>query len=243
MIFKVLTYNIWFSDININERLTKLLYLLNKENPDIICLQEVRKDVLAILVNKLKIYKFWETSLNENKTYGVVIFSKFKNTKTNIYKFKKTNMDRHFVIMELDLLDNKKINIVTTHLESEFKKYNLKNTIKYHQFTNLLSYLKCKNNVILGGDMNISNEENDVYILDKFWDDCWILNGSDNNKKYTYDCNTNIFINKKTKYKSRLDRIYIKKNGNLELKDFSLIGKGEGIIPSDHYGIIVKIEL
>jgi tyrosyl-DNA phosphodiesterase 2 len=242
MILKILTYNIWFSNYYINERLKKLLLLIEKEEPDIICLQEVRKDVLAVLVNKLFKYNYWETSLNEEKNYGIAIFSKLKKKNTKIYKFKKTNMDRHFLIIELEDINGNIINIATTHLESEFNTKNIENSIKYYQFDNLLKFLKKKKNIILCGDMNISVQEDNYYIIDDVWNDCWILDGLNKDKKYTYDCIENIYINKKTNYRSRLDRIYIKEN-EFKLMSYNLVGKGENIIPSDHFGIIVKIEL
>lgn len=243
MFIKLLTYNIWFSDIYINKRINLLVKLVNEKNPDVICFQEVRKDVLAVLVNKLKSYKYWETSLNEDKYYGVVIFSKFKKVKTNIFKFKKTNMDRHFIIMELNLDNNFKINIVTTHLESEFKIKDYKDSFKYFQFNNLLKYLKNFNNVVICGDMNISEKENNLFKLDNYWSDCWILDGSNIEKKYTFDYKTNMFINNKTKYRSRLDRVFIKNNGLLKLDRFDLVGNSKGLIPSDHFGIIVNLSI
>ena len=90
--------------------------------------------------------------------------------------------------------------------------------------------------------MNISNYEDNIFKTDNYWDDCWILNGLNEEKKYTYDYKKNLFINNKTKFRSRLDRIYIKKKGILKLNSFNLIGNNKGIIPSDHFGIIIEID-
>ena len=55
--------------------------------------------------------------------------------------------------------------------------------------------------------------------------------------------NKNIFINKKSKYFSRLDRIYYNSNKIKQL-EFNLVGNdSDNITPSDHYGLLLKIEI
>ena len=44
--------------------------------------------------------------------------------------------------------------------------------------------------------MNISNYEDNIFEIDNYWNDCWILNGLNEEKKYTYDYK-NLFINNK----------------------------------------------
>lgn len=246
---KLLTYNIWFSDLLINKRLNKLINIIQINNPDVICLQEVRRDVLAILVNKLNKYIYWETSLREDKYYGIAIFSKIKILSKGIYKFKNTKMDRHFIKIKINY-NNQNINIITTHLESEFlKKSNskyeesLKKSNKYLQFYNLINFFENKNTSILCGDFNISNNDDKFFILNNKWNDAWIIDGSQIEKKNTFDSSKNMYLNSKSNYKSRLDRIYYN-SSKIKQINFNLIGNyKDDIIPSDHFGLLLKIEI
>tara|TARA_A100001015_G_C15031714_1_gene733691 strand:- start:2240 stop:3007 length:768 start_codon:yes stop_codon:yes gene_type:complete len=252
MEFVLLTYNIWFSDTLINERVDCLIKLLNNLSVDILCLQEVRPDVLAILVNKLTDkYKYWETTLDENASYGEAIFSKYKILDKQIFQYKKTNMNRHFIITSIELNDNYKINISTTHLESEFiKKKNtdtddkieqeIKKSIKYNQYMSIMNYLKDFDNIILCGDFNINKLDEKYFLLMHKWKDAWIENGKNKLIENTYDCYNNAYINKKTRYISRLDRVYYNSD-NLQLIDMNLVGNNKKeIIPSDHFGILCR---
>ena len=49
----VLTFNIWFDELNRNERLFSLINVIQKNSPDIICLQEVIYETYEILKNIL----------------------------------------------------------------------------------------------------------------------------------------------------------------------------------------------
>ena len=242
----ILTYNIWFSDVLINERLFELIKLINNLKPDIICLQEVRPDVLAVLVNKLKNYPNFETDLNQLSNYGLAIFSRFKILDYKINYYNNTKMDRGYIYIKITK-DNNDVNIVTTHLESYFtrKLKNMPNekyyekviqSTKHSQFCDLFSNFTEFNDIFLCGDMNISSIEDKFYSIEDNWNDCWIIDGKDKNKRYTYDFKNNIYINNKTKLKSRLDRIYFKSDKYI-LNNFELVGNYDGIIPSDHFGI------
>ena len=252
MNFVVLTYNIWFSDTLINERTSSLTNLVMSISPDILCLQEVRPDVLAILVNKFTDnYKYWETTLDENASYGEAIFSKYKILDKHIFQYKRTNMNRHFIVANIELENNHIIDISTTHLESEFVKKkstdldsnieeNIKKSIKYNQYMSIMNYLKDNKNIILCGDFNINKLDEKYFLLIHDWKDSWEEDGKDKIKENTYDCYNNAYINTKNRFVSRLDRMYYKSD-NIKLVNMKLVGNTKKeIIPSDHFGLLCE---
>jgi len=74
----VISFNIMFNDILLIERHYVLIVLLLKNNEDVICLQEVLKDLSEFLVIHLKpMYKcVCETILPKDREYGEMIFVK-----------------------------------------------------------------------------------------------------------------------------------------------------------------------
>lgn len=243
----VASYNIWFDNIDIYERVLSLIVTINKKRPDIICLQEVRPDVFRILISNLTDHKYhYPKKIEDN--YGCVTFSKYPITKCTVHNFSKTNMDRNLIITKiLHPFKQTEILVVTTHFESVFEKCN---PIKIKQLlecsTVLESFKKDYANIIFCVDTNIlPNEES--FLIDtgvgSGWIDCWKQKGSQKNK-YTFNSYTNKWlVGNKKKYQSRLDRI-IYNCENIELVDFLLLkSENDHIEPSDHYGILTKFNI
>ena len=70
--------------------------------------------------------------------------------------------------------------------------------------------------------------------------------GSPQSLKYTYDCENNPYINIKTKFRSRLDRILYRFNNNntndrnlVVITKLKLLGIKEPF-PSDHFGVLAE---
>jgi len=242
---KVLSYNIWFDKTLYLERLLALLQVIEKEDPDVICLQEVRPNIFEILKNELVNYKFF-FPYKLDKTYGCIIFSRIKMSKCLEYKFNNSKMGRSLVIIKIDLPHNIEIVIINSHFESLFNKIQI-NDGKIEQYKiskNIMDYLFGKyKNVILCADTNVMSHEEYTF-LELFendgWIDCLVANNNQENN-YTYDSENNIYLNKKLdkkSYKSRIDRC-IFKGQNVFVTDFKTIdGKNYFVEPSDHYGIL-----
>ena len=229
---KILTYNIWFDQLYMEERITEICKIIINNEVDIVSLQEVTSKSLIILKKYLsKIYYFSKYELLKN--YDNVIISKYEILEIHSEKLPLTQMDRefHYIIIKYD---NIKIKIIGIHLESNYSKGN---DIKYKQLQHIFNNIST--NCIIMGDTNIIN---DVEIPNNI-KDIWIEYGKKDELKYTFDYinNSNIY----GKYRSRLDRIYIDKNYkvlNLELVGIKEIDK-YGVYPSDHFGILSKIDL
>ena len=141
----------------------------------------------------------------------------------NIYLFKNSQMRRSLIYCKID-----DVIVGTTHLESEFNKYN---NIKINQFNNSIILLNKFDKVIFIGDTNLQKKDCTKIKFDNF-NDAYEKLRLDKNK-YTYDGVENPLIN--NKIRSRIDRAYVK---NMEILNFDV---EKEYIMSDHFGI--KLEL
>ena len=234
---KLLSYNIWFSEKEREERLIILFEIIEKYNPDIICLQEVIPSTFDF-INKYfrNRYNIFPQILTTR--YGNIILSKYPIINYKIIEL-KSNMDRN--ITSINVQTEKDIcEFITIHLESEFPKITtVPNSLKKEQFDETMKIFK-ENNIstFCLGDTNIRENENE-YFVSEHCKDSWVEDGMIVGKKYTYNHLTNYHI--KNKYKSRFDRIFYKSD-NWTLEEFNIIGNDTEILASDHYGIIASFK-
>ena len=257
---KIVSYNIWFDIYLEHDRINSLVFHLHQDDPDIICLQEVKPNVYNILKNKLKRYKYKYPEHLCN-SYGCVIFSKHYIKDSFTIEFPNSRMGRSLLIANIKYpyytnTNHKNTNhknnnhtdyidliITTTHFESLFKK-NIcnKSKIKQYKMTHkvLNKLYKTYKNVIFCADTNVLKHEEDKFIPTNCNEliDCWKIKGNTDNE-YTYDSKNNIYLAPKYagRIRSRIDRILYRAD-NFSLKDFDFVKiSGECIEPSDHYGI------
>jgi endonuclease/exonuclease/phosphatase family metal-dependent hydrolase len=247
-LISVMSYNIWFDEMDREKRLQSLLETIEHNNPDIICLQEVTAKVGESLIENLAgTYKY----VYPNKiclSYGCMIFSRYKITHCNERDYAKTMMGRklHYIIIEHG---SQKLVIATSHFESDFKKKNDVKITQYIEARNILNDLYYAHGpIILCSDTNILPHEEKYFITeDKYWYDTWRESGSDCSIEYTYDTKLNINLKNRgirKEIRSRIDRIIYRGNNILVPLNFKLIkGSGDRIEPSDHFGIMSEFEI
>lgn len=238
----VLNYNIWFSEENRTERTISLLNTIDTHNPDIICLQEVTQPVYEHLKQSLNLYPYFYPS-NNISAYDCAIFSKHKFTNIKVHPFNNSIMGRKLITVNIDINDHQLV-IATAHFESLFKQNN-KQKIEQYDFTH--DILKQFNNipVILCADTNLMAHEENLYLTKhNMWNDCWIIDGKNKDKEYTYDTSTNDNLVTRNIHhiQSRIDRITY--NDKLTMINFNMIkGSDFYIEPSDHYGVMATFAL
>lgn len=254
--FTVLTYNIWFDNLMLEERTVALISKIRELNPDIVCLQEVRPDIYPVLQANLKRWRFCHP-VKINTNYSSVIMSSHPISKCILYPFKNSKMGRQLVIIQVDLKDSQNqthpIIFATTHFESEFKKKepNEEKIAQFEVTEKILTDLYEKyRNVVLGVDTNILAHEEGYFFPTKLWDDVYLLLGHQD-KKFTYDGRRNVYLMlNKIPFRSRLDRI-IFRSESFKLSDYHLIEgddqEGDKIKrdkdntePSDHFGVLAR---
>ena len=280
------TFNIWFNEYHIYERVSHIIteILQSKPRISVIALQEVTPKILEF-INQSPIKSYYNFANPENHLtshYDVIILVE-KTYKINNYikhPFNNTKMGRNIEIVSItDTKTKKQFLISTSHLESEFfnktnKKINNttdannttdsniiinENSNKIKQFQETFELLekisnhdkinhKNSNNnvydlIVFMGDMNITDVEEELFIKNtpNDWKDYFIEFGSPKYLEFTYDHtkNNNTYYNKK----SRLDRIYYKKNQETKLEPYSFTFLGQEpakgkLFFSDHFGLV-----
>jgi hypothetical protein len=278
------TFNIWFNEYYIYERVSHIIteILQSKPRISVVALQEVTPKIFEFIKQSpiKSYYNFANLENHLTNHYDVIILVE-KTYKINKYikhPFQNTKMARNIEIVSITNTKTKKQFLVSTsHLESEFfnktnKKINNINNInnninnsnniinensnKIKQFQETFELLEKisqsdkinnKNNVydliVFMGDMNITDIEEELFIknLPNDWKDYFIEFGSPKYLEFTYDYtkNNNTYYNKK----SRLDRIYYKKNEKTKLEEYSFTFLGqepskEKLFSSDHFGLV-----
>jgi exodeoxyribonuclease-3 len=134
-----------------------LLEFLEKENPDILCLQEIKFQ--SFFETKIKNYFAFFNCAKRKGLWGVAVFTKRKPIKVERnFGFKRVNDEGRF--LKLDFKDFSLINVYLPH--GGRKKENL--GYKLRVFKELRKYLKKseQKNIILAGDFNVAHTELDL---------------------------------------------------------------------------------
>lgn len=256
----LLDYNIWFDKFNLAERTLSLIDVIEETKPDVITLQEVTKKVHEVLITTLSKFgylNYYPKTIDGS--YDCAIFSKYPIINSKKIEFENSKMNRslrtsviEYPLMSKDKddlvnIEQIKVVIATAHYESLFKPKD--SLIKKEQFEitkmELDNLSKEYQHIILGCDTNIITDEDKLFLTkDINWRDAWIEFGRDKEKEYTYDTETNKNLIQRgiKNLRSRVDRIIYR--GDMICRKFELITDGNFIIlPSDHHGLYVKLEL
>lgn len=240
--------NIDFNEKDRDERTERLIQYVKSEEPDILCLQEVKDEVLQKLIYPFlklgysgthnKIFNY-DASFEKN-FYDCVIFSKYDFDEPVHLYFKETLFQRRILHINVSI-NGHSIVLATIHFDSSFKGDGL--NIKREQyktakitFDKMLEDNKC-DHVILCTDTNIGDEDEKFFITsDESWSDAWTVDGKQVSE-FTYDCKNNSYAEN---FQSRMDRIIFKSNNKkkMALKNYSVIKTGkDGKLFGDHFGI------
>ncbi len=240
----LITWNIWFLDDLMKERMKYIMKVVHNLNPDFVAFQEVKIKALKTIIENLVGYKLYGKNVIYGGHYDTVILSKFDSENIIRNPF-ISNQGRNELKCEfkIKIKDDKylNINIITSHIESVFKTKEAYET-KIRQLNLIFKKTKSNENTIIMGDTNFTAKEENP-ILPKHILDAFIAIGSPKEKEYTY----NRFKNKNTENKyppARFDRIYFS-NKKFKVKKFQLLKDKmiNGKHPSDHFGIYCELEI
>jgi len=268
MEISLLTWNIWFDEVERENRTRKIMEICQCLDPDFIAFQEVTGEAMKC-INKYKgQYKLIDDKLKQR--YDTIILSKHNCVYRERIPLPRSEMGRNllrgYFYLESGVDGNggsvrREINVGTFHLESVFKK----NEIKLKEDQMKFIYDNSPSSCILMGDTNFGNNERLGELAgavggvgavagaggDSRLVDIFERIGEPIAYKNTYTGKTNPFVNRRLN--SRLDRIYTK-NMNYRVKSFQLVGNEmehffyhEGVNeyapPSDHYGVYCTIKI
>jgi tyrosyl-DNA phosphodiesterase 2 len=244
-----LSYNIWFEEHNWKNRTTAILELLQQNNSDVICLQEVISEFIVLLCESTFIQNNYYISGNFDSGYDVLMLTKFPCC--FYISFFISLMERKLLFCTFTYKD-RDFCVSTAHFES------LKNSSKVRKEQLDLSFKilnenQTKNSFIcLMGDFNFDNNEEEKNIDESFLDSWLYYKKNLRNIKNTLGDNDGYTMCVDPYPPWRPDKLFYK--GDIKLTKFEIIGREEievnsyenlkpVLTPSDHYGIFVQFEL
>lgn len=212
---KILTWNIDNSEVDIKQRMELFVDILNTEEPDIICLQEVTKKAYNYLTTNTQ---YLYTNYNEEFSYVTIIGVKSTVISEGTIIIKLTSsMNREAIWCR-----TKDFDLVTFHLESS----PINSELRKHQIKEILNN-KFTDKVIMCGDTNFILQ-NEGFETDDIQFNGSFVDYSPKEPSYNYLENRRVL----GPYISYLDRVFAK---DIRIQKSHLI-KNDKI--SDHFGII-----
>lgn len=253
---RILQYNIYFGDhpgVTIKERTTNVCRCILEQNADVLCLQEVLRELYGHVVQLLQSeypYVYPDPEDGILNAYDTVIFSRHPIKRATKHKFEFTSMGRDIKLALITDDTDSKYYICTVHFESEFKDGCMKKIYQYSRCSDILYQLYKKTNipVILCADTNTCEKSSlafhNAFSYAHGWRDAWIESGSSKEHEITFDSEKNPILRSrytdgKQMYRSRLDRVL--HLSNLHIDNFKLFGDDPTGILSDHYGVICEL--
>lgn len=228
---KILTYNLRFGE---KASMTDIAGYISSENPDIVALQEcdwatyrerAPKQNGVKFINELAYHTgmfgvYGKAIDYRGGFYGVGILSKYPIV--SLERVFLPNPDRKeqrvLLVAGLEMPDGEVLTFACTHLEVSSSRCR----VEQAEFVN--DYLEDRSPAILAGDMNAEPDSPEMKFLRKDWKDL-------TNRVKTYPV---------PEAKTKIDYIYAKPAGNVELLGTSVVGD---IMFSDHFPVVSDIVL
>ncbi|KAJ8544721.1 hypothetical protein K7X08_017304 [Anisodus acutangulus] len=195
-VLKILTYNVWFADIEMPKRMKALGGLIAMHSPDVICFQEVTPEIYDIFQHTgwWKMYSCSVSNVMElTRGYFCMQLSKLAVKSYSCKPFSNSAMG--------------------SHLESPCPgppKWNqMYSKERVEQAKEAVDLLDRKRNVIFCGDMNWDDKLDGQFRLPDGWIDAW---GKMKPKEigWTYDTKSNKMLSANRTLQKRLDRFVCK---------------------------------
>lgn len=247
---RLVTYNVWFSTLQMEHRFRCILDILKSLDADIICLQEVLPSFIALTIAQPWVQKDYFVSDVSGQTldgYGVIILSRIPIYNLSMWTL-PTRMGRALLVAEYNL-NGEKVSIGTVHLESLDSA-----DLRRRQLELISPILGKVPHAALTGDFNFDSDRNfredglpleNRSLKDFFeeYSDVWPTLRP-NEKGYTYDSKANAVIKKYEQM--RYDRILWKsENSKWVPTEIKLFGTEplsslttQDLYPSDHFGLV-----
>ena len=240
----VATFNIWFDPYHARARHEAILGLLEARRPDVIALQEVTSDSLALVMSTPWIRARYQPSDVDGRTldrYGVVLLSRLPARRMTLLPL-PSGMGRKLLVFELEV-DGLTVHVATVHLES-LKESDARGV----QLGVIFAHLEATEHAIVMGDFNFCSSwaEENARIGPEYVD-VWPAVHPDD-PGYTEDPTVNRMRHqrKNPEKRVRFDRILVK-SPVLRPLDVELVGTQPispdlpDVFPSDHFGLFAAL--
>lgn len=256
-LISMLTYNIWFDEFHMRERMKGIGKIIKELKPNIITLNEVTEENLSLLKSQdwFARYKLVPPeSQRDESPYFVITLTDMLIKKWKVYPFKNSDMGRKLLMVEVEVplstgatVDSRSrvvpFTIATSHLES----LDFKTKEREQQLRKSVQMLSVNNNTCLMGDLNLEQKVDGEVILPKPWHDAWLsLSGNSHENGYTWDPTVNEMVknlDKDSSTKDRFDRVFCKLS-DFQVHSMKIVGTEQlspGVFPSDHFGLFTVL--
>lgn len=239
----LLSWNIWFGNFKMAERMTVLGEIIDRMRPDIIALQEVTRGSIALLKNQSWYHRYNSipSDITKESTYFVVILSVFPVQSWKSYPFRNSLMNRKLVTVKLDINNHIFLSVGTSHLES----LGPHTRQREEQLKEAVKVLSESDNACLMGDLNLEKKFDGEIVLPYPWFDSWLsLPGNSEKNGYTWEPAVNTMMKDSPGTPQRFDRVFCKLS-DFRVEKMIILGKKpgkDGVFPSDHFGLYTQLE-
>lgn len=232
---RLLTYNVWFAEhVALVDRMDGLTDIIMREDPHVICLQEVTHNILMLLHAQPWFEDYKGSPPPQQQYYTLILFKRSMNkpdnsTRVSRRDFMTSEMGRYAVgFCGMNCGDGKELTVFTSHLESFISKEHTSSDERVRQMKDALRVIdavterrageypgvKTRNGIFMG-DTNWDETTDGDVPLPEGWEDAWLTHG-DGSKGYTYDLRRNPMMG--GWLQKRLDRVLY------NLTDFTVAG-------------------
>ncbi|TRW86131.1 endonuclease [Mycolicibacterium sp. 018/SC-01/001] len=236
----VATFNIWFNELYRQQRYQAIAELLSRERPDVMVFQEVTDAALDVFGGQTWIRQgYRRAAVIGDHNYGMLMLSRLPVqdcTYTRLpSRLNRGCLSARFTVNGRDLV------IGCVHLESG----KAARQLRARQLTRLFRAVAADTDVVLLGDFNLRDTENDA--LDPTYRDVWpqLRPGEPG---FTEDTSINLMrYDMKNKHRHvRFDRVLVKGQA-WQPTEIRLLGVEpiapslQRIFPSDHFGVLCRL--
>jgi endonuclease/exonuclease/phosphatase family metal-dependent hydrolase len=232
---RIMTYNIHVG-VGMDKKLDlkRIADVINRENPDLVGLQEVdrgvkrteEKDEIAELAKLTRMDFSFAPNLDyQGGQYGVAILSRHLIQKADHQKYenKRETERRGMLRVEVEI-DGKKLNFVTTHLDYQFEDGRLFET---EQLLRLLDGIAGP--LIIAGDFNDEPKGSAYKLMLTRFEDAWIGSKA-KGEGLTFPANQPV---------KRIDYIFTRATDRIRVKKAWVIDS----LASDHLPLMAEVEI
>jgi poly(A) polymerase len=248
----VATFNLWYSEQYRPERTTAALAILDSQDADVICLQEVTAYFLERVLAEPWVRQKYRISHKDAKSLGALKYATVMLSKLQVVSFSSHDlpsfMDRKLIVGELIVAEHHVL-VATVHLESEMQVGQRQN-----QMACMHQWLGEKNmSYVIAGDFNFGTNAVENEVLQPYdWHDVWAQRFP-HEDGFTRDTETNSLL--RGQYpdglQARFDRIVthsaISSGCILDAFEIHRLGvvpisdELPTVHPSDHYGLAATV--
>ncbi|XP_050288513.1 uncharacterized protein LOC126727081 isoform X1 [Quercus robur] len=265
---KILSYNVWFQDLEIHKRMEALGELIQLHSPDVICFQGVTPDIYNIF----KVSSWWNSyncsashQMASKRRNFCMQLSKLPVKSFSCKPFSNSTMLRELWMAEIEVR-GKLLTVSTSHLESPCpappKWDQMHSEERIAQAKEAVNFLKKFPNVVFCGDMNWDEKSDGKFPLSDGWIDAW-ADLRPGESGWTYDTVSNPMLSWNRPLQKRPDR-FICNLCDFKLIAIDMIGmeaipgvsymkekkvkKGVQksmlpVLPSNHYGLLLRVNI